>query len=325
MIRREFLKTAASTAGALGVGSALGLSARPAAADDAQARAAEAAYPPLGQIMDIRGEKVHATDQGQGQAVVLIHGASGNLRDFQFNLTGLLSSEYRVIAMDRPGFGYSTRADDPEAWSPYAQAAQLRNAIRLMGVRKPIIVGHSWGAAVALAWAISSPDEVSGVVTASGAMMPWGGFADFAAFVGIGDAGARYYARRLSERAETGGITDFINRAFRPQRPPPGYIDYIGGELAVREKTLKANTQDFANIQAAMRSLEPNYPGLNVPVEVIHGDADWLLDFDRHALGIQKRLPDVNVTRLSGVGHMSHHARPDQLRAAIARIASTTT
>ena len=324
MVRRELLLGAGAVVGMAGAATIAGKATRaPAAAPDKDL-AAEAAYPPLGRIIDVAGEKVHATDQGSGQPVVMIHGASGNLRDFTFDLTEPLATRFRVIAMDRPGFGYSTRASDENAWTPFAQASQLRAAAKQMGVEKPIVVGHSWGAAVALAWAIDAPDEVAGVVTASGAMMPWGGLADFAALIGVGDAGARWYARRLSERAETGGIADFITRAFRPQRPPPGYIEYIGGELAVRARTLAANTQDFANIQAAMRMLEPRYRDLNIPIEVIHGDEDWLLDFDRHALGAAKLLPQAKVTRLNGVGHMAHHASPETLNAAIARIAGST-
>ena len=91
-----------------------------------------------------------------------------------------------------------------------------------MGAEKPILVGHSWGASVALAWALDAPDEVSGVVAASGAMMPWGGFVNALTSLGLGDVVVSYYNSSMTKRAETGGIEDFIRRAFRPQVPPPG-------------------------------------------------------------------------------------------------------
>ncbi len=283
---------------------------------------AEAKYPPLGKTYQVGDQVVHATDQGAGRPVIMIHGASGNVRDFTFDLTDPLSERYRVIAMDRPGFGYSTRSDETEAWRPAAQAAQLRSAAREMGAEKPILVGHSWGASVALAWALDSPEDVSGVVAVSGAMMPWGTLANVANSLGVNNLIVGYYNRSMTRRAETGGIEDFINRAFRPQTPPPGYIDYIGGELAVRDKTVQANGADLANTQTALRELSSRYGDLKVPLEVMHGDRDWLLGFDQHAGGIAQTAPDVRVSRLSGVGHMAHHARPDVLTEAIDRIAA---
>lgn len=315
MLRRSFLIGAGATG-------ALATCSSPPAEVTAPPSVAEAKYPPLGKIYKIGAQKVHATDQGGGQPVIMIHGASGNVRDFTYNLTTPLAQNYRAIAMDRPGFGYSTRSDDPGAWRPAAQAAQLRAAANAMGVEMPILVGHSWGASVALAWALDAPDEVAGVVTVSGAMMPWGTMANIVNSLGVNNLIVGYYNRSMTSRAEEGGIQDFINRAFRPQVPPSDYVDYIGGELAVREKTVAANGADLANTQTALRELSTRYPSLSVPVEVVHGDRDWLLDFDQHAVGFAATAPDVNVTRLPGVGHMAHHARPDVLEQAIARLAT---
>lgn len=319
MLRRTFL----IGAGVTGAIAACSASQSVSTANVAPEGVAEAKYPPLGKIFQVGDQQVHATDQGEGRPVIMIHGASGNVRDFTFDLTDPISQRYRAIAMDRPGFGYSTRSDEPEAWRPAAQAAQLRAAAKEMGAEKPILVGHSWGASVALAWALDAPDEVAGVVAASGAMMPWGTLANVANSLGVNNLIVGYYNRSMTRRAETGGIEDFINRAFRPQSPPPGYIDYIGGELAVREKTVAANGADLANIQTALREMAPRYADLNVPIEVMHGDRDWLLGFDQHAAGIAAAAPNVRLTRLPGVGHMAHHARPDVLTAAIDRIAAS--
>lgn len=319
MLRRTFLIGAGATGAVAGCGAA---PSNEAAVNPAQSGVAETRYPPLGKIYQVGAQTVHATDQGVGRPVIMIHGASGNVRDFTFDLTDRISRRYRAIAMDRPGFGYSTRSDDPEAWRPSAQAAQLRAAAKAMGADKPILVGHSWGASVALAWALDAPDDVAGVVAASGAMMPWGALANVANSLGVNSLIVGYYNRSMTRRAETGGIEDFINRAFRPQSPPPGYVEYIGGELAVREKTVAANGADLANIQTALREMAPRYGELRVPIEVMHGDRDWLLGFDQHALGMTEAAPDVRLTRLPGVGHMAHHARPDVLMQAIDRIAA---
>lgn len=313
MLRRTFLLGGGATIAAA-------CAAPQQAGDAAGAANAEALYPPLGRIIPVGAAQVHATDEGSGGVpVILIHGASGNLRDFTFDITGRLASRRRVIAMDRPGFGYSTRVGE-DAWRPSAQAAQLRAAAREMGAERPVVVGHSWGAAVALAWALDAPEEVSGVVACSGAMMPWGGLAPALTALGVNELIVGYYNSRLTRRAETGGIADFVNRAFRPQQPPEGYIDYVGGPLAVRPQTLAANGDDLANTHAALSELAPRYPTLSPPLEIMHGDRDWLLGFDQHAAGIAAVAPNARLTRLPGVGHMSHHARPDVLERLIERI-----
>lgn len=311
MLRRTFLGGAGAALAAACAGP------RP-----VETRAAEAAYPPLGRIIPVAGGQVHATDEGRGgPPVILIHGASGNVRDWTFSISGRLAERRRVIAMDRPGFGYSTRRGR-DAWRPSAQAAQLREAARAMGAERPILVGHSWGAAVALAWALDAPDEVSGVVSVSGATMPWGGVASALSSLGVGSLVAGLYNSRMTRTAENGGVERFVTRAFRPQSPPEGYVDHVGAPLALREATLRANGDDLANTHRAVSELAPRYPGLAVPLEIMHGDADWLLGFEQHALGLARLAPEARVTRLAGVGHMAHHARPDILESLIDRIAA---
>ena len=76
-----------------------------------------------------------------------------------------------MVAFDRPGFGYSERPRD-RSWTPTAQARLLRRACRRLGVERPVVVGHSWATLVALAWALQAPQEVAGLVLASGYYYP---------------------------------------------------------------------------------------------------------------------------------------------------------
>lgn len=284
---------------------------------------AESAYPPIGRLVDVDGFKVHATDEGLGgPPVILLHGANVNLRDWTYTLTGQLAQRRRVIAMDRPGFEYSER--DAGAWTPARQARQMRHAARAMGVERPIIVGHSWGAIVALAWALDAPDEVSGVVSVSGATMPWGIGADILNALGVGRIGAEYYMANLSRKAEDGAIEKFVSRAFQPQTPPPGYLEYVGAPLSLRAGTMAANTEDLVQIQSALTQQAERYSGLRVPVEIVHGEIDWLLDVERHAIALANRLPNATLTVAPRVGHMAHHARPDLLEDSIGRLSTAS-
>ena len=118
------------------------------------------------------GQRVHALVQGEGPDLVLIHGSSGNLRDFTYDMVGPLSERYRVIAFDRPGLGYSDPIS-PEGASLSEQAAVLVAAARQLGAERPIVLGQSLGGAVALAWAVEHPDSLSALVTVSGVAYPW--------------------------------------------------------------------------------------------------------------------------------------------------------
>lgn len=284
--------------------------------------AAEADFPPLGRLFGAEGRRVHATDAGAGEGppVILIHGASGNVRDWTFSIAPRLAARRRVIAMDRPGFGYSDRPAEEGAWRPAAQAAQLRAASREMGAERPILVGHSWGASVALAWALDAPDEVSGVVAVSGVTMPWGGAAPFFDALGFGPLIASAYNRRIVSTAESGGAERFIRRAFRPQDPPPGYLDYVGAPLAVREKTLRANGEDLANTNRGVTEVAARYGELKVPVVALHGEADWLLNIDQHGRDFAAAT-GARLAPLPGVGHMAHHAATERLAEAVAALA----
>lgn len=318
MIRRAFLLGAGATA--------LGVFAVAACSDKTRyalpTDKAEAGHPPLGHFVDIGGMKIHATDDGPkgAQPVVLIHGANVNLRDWTWSLTRKLSKSYRVIAVDRPGFGYSDRpAGD---WTPAQQATAIRATASKLGAERPIVVGHSWGAAVALGWALDAPDQLSGVVSVSGATMPWGAGVDILTRLGVGRAGVNWYTSRLARLAEEGAVEDFVTRAFYPQTPPRGYLNYVGAPLSQRAVTMNANADDLASIHRALANQSKRYHELRTPIEMVHGQADWLLDTERHVDGFRALAPHTNVTIAQNVGHMAHHARPDLLIAAIDRIAA---
>ena len=135
------------------------------------ARRIEKAVPPQGGFLDLDGERLHVLDEGAGPPVVLIHGLSGQMGNFTHSLVGRLTGDFRVVAFDRPGSGYSTRAPGAPA-GVRDQAATLAKAIRMLNLERPVIVGHSLGGAVALAVALDHPDCVGAVALISPATHP---------------------------------------------------------------------------------------------------------------------------------------------------------
>lgn len=280
---------------------------------------AEETHPPIGRRLAVpTGDgappvMTHLIDEGprRDTAIVLIHGASGNLRDFAFGLVGALARRHRVIAIDRPGHGHSERPRGP-AWRPDLQASVMRRAVESLGVARVVLLGHSLGAASALAWAIAAPDRVAGLVSLAGVSHAWPGRAalryDIAATPVIGPLAARLAgALATPER-----IAREIAQVFAPQSPPEGYLDYIGAHLALRPETFRANGLDVAHLKGFLAEQEKRYPNLPMPIEAIHGDADTIVPLSVHAAPLAERAPLGRLTRLAGVGHMPHHshARP---------------
>jgi pimeloyl-ACP methyl ester carboxylesterase len=310
MTRRRFLTAAATGATALGAsGCATG------------ARGPEMRYPPLGGFVTVDGVRLHYLDRGEGPPVALIHGASGNLRDFAYALVDRLAARgYRVVAFDRPGFGFSDRPPG-RGWNPEAQGRLLAQAARQLGAAPAIVAGHSWGGAAAMGWALADPEATAGVLSIAGATYPWGG-----------DAGLFY---RLAASDLLGGpvralagafVSDdrpeaIIDRLFRPNTPPPGYARFVGVGLALRPETFRANAEDLDGLNAALGAMAPRYPTVAAPVEALHGEADRTVWAEVHAAPLARDTPRGRLTLLSGVGHMPHHVAEDAVLAAVDRLA----
>lgn len=315
MKRRAVMRGLAALTVAAGVG---GVAARWRAAT--AVRDAEAASPPLGEFVDVAGTRLHLVDRGppDAPAVILIHGASGNLRDFTFSFLDRLTDRWRVIAIDRPGFGYSDRGPG-DAHHPSAQARLMRAAVAARGVRRSVVVGHSLGCASALAWALDAPESVVGVVDVAGVAMPWPGSAGYlyetTAPPVIGHVVSTVIAAGVSPSYAAGAIEGI----FRPQTAPAGYAEAIGAGLALRPATLRNNGRDIAWLKPLLRIQSQRYGALP-PVEIVHGAADAVVPASVHAEPLAARAPDARLTLLDGIGHMPHHVAPDTVIAAVERL-----
>lgn len=280
---------------------------------------AEAEWPPEGDLVQTELSQVHVWQSGQGTPVVMIHGASGNLRDFTWQLGPEIAKKRRAVAMDRPGFGYSHRVG-PNGGDPAVQARALMAAARKSGLNDVIVVGHSWGAAVAMSWALQDPTNVKGVVTVSGAVMPWSDKPFLAELLGIDRLLIGAYFNYLQASAASDGIEKFVTRIFRPQTPPDGYAEHVGGPLALRPPSLAANKEDIRTINYALRRQARDYGALQVPVEVISGTDDFIINPSRQPIPFAEVLPKSHLTLLDGVGHMAHHVSPESIMAALDRL-----
>ena len=280
--------------------------------------------PSEGQFIALADGRIHAVVRGSGPDLVLIHGANGNARDFTLDLVGRMAQDFRVIALDRPGFGYSDPFGGPE--DPREQARILRAAATELGVRKPIVLGHSYGGAVALAWALEGTTDagtdVGALVLLAPASHPWPG--DLGLWYRLTETGfgqnvllpmiARLAPRAAMERAVAG--------VFAPNAVPKGYLDHLGPDLTLNADQLRLNARQINSLIDYVTAMAPLYPALTLPIEVLHGTADKTVGLSIHSERLAAEVPSARLTRLDGVGHMPHHARPIAVSDAILRAAT---
>lgn len=273
---------------------------------------AEAAFPPEGQLLRVNGHQVHAVVMGSGPDLVLIHGSSGNTRDTTHRLAGRLATDYRVIVIDRPGLGYTDRINRTGA-SITQQAALLRDTAAQLGADKPIVMGHSYGGAVALAWAVHHPDNIAALVVLSGASKPWTSslptFYKILSHPVLGPVAAPLLTAFTSDARIERGIAS----VFAPQSPPEGYAAHFGPGLTLRRHSLRANALQRANLLTEITALHERYGEITIPVEVVHGTADTTVSLKIHSEPLTAQIPGAQLTRLDGIGHMPQHSAQDQV------------
>lgn len=281
---------------------------------------AEARFKPEGRFVQVNGRRVHAVVQGEGPDLVLLHGSSGNTRDMTFSLAGILAERYRVIVFDRPGLGYSDRLE-PGAEGIVEQAAHLSAAVRALGAERPIVVGQSYGGAVALAWAVHHPDALSALVPVAAPSNPWSTELELYYRVLSSPWGQHLVVPAITAWVPDETVTTAIEEIFAPQSPPLGYSHYVGAPLTLRRVSLRANAMQRASLKEEIRALQPRYAEIGVPTEIVHGTADTTVGLEIHSEKLVTQIPGATLTRLDGIGHMPHHAARDAVIDAIDRAA----
>lgn len=282
---------------------------------------AEALYGPSGELMDIDGVTVHALVTGSGPDLVLIHGASGNLRDFTYDLVEPLSQHYRVIAIDRPGLGWTERLH-AKGETPREQAQLMQKAADRLGVRNPLVMGHSFGGAVALAWALERPEDTAGLILLGAVSNPWPGGLDTLYHVNASTVGSATVVPLITAFAPLSRVRNALEAIFAPQKVPMGYARHIGAGLTLRRDSLRANALHITQLRPQVVEMSKLYPGLKMPVEILHGEADTIVPLTVHSEPLSRQIPGANLVRMPGVGHMPHHADPHATIEAVHRAAT---
>ncbi len=283
-------------------------------------------HPPTGRFIEIDGCRLHYRDEGPADGtplgtVVILHGASSNLVESMIGLGASLASRYRVVVFDRPGHGWSERGRGLRAAEPDRQAALVAEALRRLGVRNAVVIGHSWAGTVVPNLALDHEDVTGAILILAGVTHPWPG-----GYLGWYRRLAASWFGWLLTRTIAVPLTLLLRpfaarKTFWPQSIPPGFLEQAFIPLAFRPGAFLANLEDFAVMHDAIVRQRPRYREIRVPTVVIAGDRDEIVWTDLHSRSFARDVLGAELIVLEGVGHMPQYAKPDLVLAAIESLA----
>jgi pimeloyl-ACP methyl ester carboxylesterase len=301
---------------AAGIASAVAALAALAIVNRYLAKKAERDSPPIGRFVEVDGVKLHYVDRGSGDPVILLHGNGSMIQDFESSgLIQMASRKYRVIAFDRPGFGHSARPRGT-IWTPEAQAELIHRALTQIGISRATVLGHSWGASVAVALALKHPECVAGLVLASGYYYPTARgdvlLLSAPAVPVVGDILSHTVAPILSRLL----WPLLTKKIFAPAPVPDKFLEFPK-EMAVRPSQIRASAAESALLIPGAFSLAGEYASLRMPVVIIAGDQDRLIDIEKQSARLHQDVRQSKFRPVTNAGHMVHQSATARVMAAI--------
>jgi len=276
----------------------------------------------LSKFITVDEARLHFVIKGAGRPVVLIHGNPGSCQDWS-RLYGPLSSRYCAFAFDRPGHGHSDRPNHRPI-TVEVQAQMLRTALKELNVEQPILVGHSWGGALALAYALEFPDNLAGAVLLAPAVYESDDGVSFLtklpAWPIVGDVVNFLFTPLLGAWI----VREDLQKAFAPDPVPKHYLRHVLSEWT-RPKKVKWYSVDDALLNQSLPGLAPHYSDIRVPVVIVTGDSDQIVPVEENAHRLYEALHNAELVVLEKTGHQIPFTRLDAVVDAIDRVAAKTT
>jgi pimeloyl-ACP methyl ester carboxylesterase len=290
-------------------------------------------YPAQGRMIEVEGGRLNVLELGPrdaaGPPIVMLHGASSNLEAMRRPLGDLLAGKHRVILIDRPGHGWSTRARLEDS-TPQVQGRMIEQALEKLGIGPAILVVHSWAGALGARMALDYPDRVAGLVMLAPVTHPWpGGVGRYNEIVTapvIGPLLAYTLTLPLGLLLTEPGSRG----VFLPQTMPDNFVQSTATPLLLRPREFLANAWDLVTLKAAVAEQAPRYSEITAPVTVISGDgSDKTVSTNIHSRPFTQAVPGAKLIVLPNVGHMVAYAAPElvvaEIEAMAARIAHRAT
>jgi pimeloyl-ACP methyl ester carboxylesterase len=269
-------------------------------------------HPLVGEVLMHEGTRQHFMRSGAGPAVVLVHGANGTWNDFPPELIDDLARDHTVIAVDRPGHGWSEAPRGPLGLAE--NAAALNAILRGRKLAPATLVGHSYGAAVALRAALDAPDLVSHVVAVCPCTV-------------IDSRNARYVTAPLAGDAIGRVLFQFIAlpliplglplraQAWHPDPAPGGWS--ASRAFAYVPSQMHASARNFRPLHTDLKWLEDRLVRLEARLTVLAGGSDVITPPAQHVFWLRRPVPTARMDVVPRVGHWLPRLRPDLISAAV--------
>lgn len=282
-------------------------------------------YPNVGELTDVGGfllNNVHVPRPATADlpALLFIHGASGNLRDPMMAFRRPLEGRAEMLFVDRPGHGYSERGDDSNL-TPDGQADAIARLLDKRGIGRVIVVGHSFGGAIAASFALRHEDRVAGLVFLSPATHPWPGGIDWYYDIANLPYLGPLFCNTITLPAGLMRVPSGVGTVFHPNPVPDGYLDDAAIPLVLRPHSFCSNARDVANLLLHVQRTQPRYREITSPTVIITGDSDEIVYEELHSLGLNRDIPGSELLWIKGLGHKPDYMATDLAIAAIEKVA----
>lgn len=282
----------------------------------------EKQVPQAGDVQAVSGGALHFVELGprDAQPIVLIHGLGGQVQHFTYAVTDLLKRKHRLIVIDRPGCGYSSR-DSADLAGLSQQATMIWRFLDARAVVNPVLVGHSLGGAIALAMAVQRPDQTGALALLAPLTHPVAAPTPPLAERALANP---FWRRLLSvtwavpNLKSTADAT--LTQFFAPDPWPDDFLYKAGGALGLRPNAFRVSVEDSLAARRDIETLSQRYGALTKPRGVLFGSADAIVSPDAHGRSMERF--GLTYQELPDRGHMLPITAPGECAAFIQDIAA---
>lgn len=263
----------------------------------------ESAFSPSGKLTPVEGGVIHWQKQGNGPALILIHGLLGNSNNFN-ELAKTLAPRYTVYSIDRPGSGFSSRYQGTPA-NFEQQSKMILEWMEKEGIEKASIAGHSMGGGIALRMAIDAPEKIKSVSLLCPLTTPLKGGAGPLSVLYIPNEWVRSsVAKTIASplRARLG--RNQVAQIFHPEPVPASFSTAGGGLLALHSRSFYEGSRDTVSAQGSLHRQQARYGEIQCPVGVLYGEKDTILKPDEHIAAVTKAIDSAVHEVIANTGHM---------------------
>jgi pimeloyl-ACP methyl ester carboxylesterase len=273
--------------------------------------------PPPYHFVESQGIKLHYFEKGTGPPLVFIHGSNGSLQDFKLSIMDGLSKDFRTVAFDRPGHGHSEMTTKGDGRPSHGDL--VIEGWKKLGIERPILVGHSSAGVVLMDIAVKRPDEVAAIVLISGVVHSSG--MEQVPVMGIYHTISKKYIGSLllyTLIIPLGGLIGrwLLKFTFSPD-PVPEVYRKIGIALALSPKSLRAESEDLANVVPTLTAVEAGYPKIRVPLIIVYGEMDHNVPPEGQSIRLSKEVPSSVIITIPNTGHMPMFTKTQEVVEAI--------